>query len=117
CIVECADLCDFFFFQAEDGIRDFHVTGVQTCALPIYNRNSYENPKSDELIMAAASTVDREERVRLYHEWQEVIAQDVPHLWIGNPDEVTAYSAGLVVPDLPTNYLRWRKVGDWFWSE
>src|SRR5690606_41112417 len=28
-----------FFFQAEDGIRDFHVTGVQTCALPIYMRN------------------------------------------------------------------------------
>src|SRR5690606_40723611 len=28
-------LCSFFFFQAEDGIRDFHVTGVQTCALPI----------------------------------------------------------------------------------
>src|SRR5690606_31813621 len=27
-------LC-FYFFQAEDGIRDFHVTGVQTCALPI----------------------------------------------------------------------------------
>src|SRR5690606_40541529 len=25
-----------FFFHAEDGIRDFHVTGVQTCALPIY---------------------------------------------------------------------------------
>src|SRR5690606_41587177 len=24
-----------FFFQAADGIRDFHVTGVQTCALPI----------------------------------------------------------------------------------
>src|SRR5690606_39622247 len=24
-----------FFFRAEDGIRDFHVTGVQTCALPI----------------------------------------------------------------------------------
>src|SRR5690606_39786410 len=25
-----------FFFQAEAGIRDFHVTGVQTCALPIF---------------------------------------------------------------------------------
>src|SRR5690606_40830621 len=25
-----------FFFQAEDGIRAFHVTGVQTCALPIF---------------------------------------------------------------------------------
>src|SRR5690606_913576 len=28
-----------FFFQAEDGIRDFHVTGVQTCALPISSRS------------------------------------------------------------------------------
>jgi len=27
-----------FFFQAEDGIRDWSVTGVQTCALPIYNQ-------------------------------------------------------------------------------
>src|SRR5436305_10061370 len=27
--------CDFFFFQAEDGIRAADVTGVQTCALPI----------------------------------------------------------------------------------
>src|SRR2546430_11956039 len=31
-------LCLFFFFQAEDGIRDLTVTGVQTCALPIYHR-------------------------------------------------------------------------------
>src|SRR5687768_17935899 len=28
-------LCFFFFFQAEDGIRDVAVTGVRTCALPI----------------------------------------------------------------------------------
>src|SRR5688572_3265407 len=28
--------CFFFFFQAEDGIRDLTVTGVQTCALPIW---------------------------------------------------------------------------------
>src|SRR5215216_7740145 len=31
-------LTHFFFFQAEDGIRDDLVTGVQTCALPISNR-------------------------------------------------------------------------------
>src|SRR3712207_7250133 len=31
CIIFC-----FFFFQAEDGIRDIGVTGVQTCALPIF---------------------------------------------------------------------------------
>src|SRR5207302_5172509 len=33
----------FFFFQAEDGIRDFHVTGVQTCALPILSSVELEN--------------------------------------------------------------------------
>src|SRR5205807_3802209 len=30
----------FFFFQAEDGIRDYKVTGVQTCALPIFGGSS-----------------------------------------------------------------------------
>src|SRR2546426_5353294 len=33
CVVCC------FFFQAEDGIRDYKVTGVQTCALPIWMAN------------------------------------------------------------------------------
>src|SRR5215467_16301745 len=32
----------FFFFQAEDGIRDYKVTGVQTCALPIFAANPFE---------------------------------------------------------------------------
>src|SRR5690625_6606673 len=38
-------ICRFvFFFQAEDGIRDGHVTGVQTCALPIsYFKNASAN--------------------------------------------------------------------------
>src|SRR5437762_13072762 len=37
-------VCDcFFFFQAEDGIRDTSVTGVQTCALPISAARG-ENP-------------------------------------------------------------------------
>src|SRR2546430_5775695 len=30
----------FFFFQAEDGIRDLTVTGVQTCALPIWSETA-----------------------------------------------------------------------------
>src|SRR5580658_11293738 len=33
----------FFFFQAEDGIRDYKVTGVQTCALPILGMNLEAN--------------------------------------------------------------------------
>src|SRR5256885_4664468 len=34
----------FFFFQAEDGIRDYKVTGVQTCALPI-SQSAKAQPK------------------------------------------------------------------------
>src|SRR5207253_6167878 len=34
-LIRDVELLFFFFFQAEDGIRDGHVTGVQTCALPI----------------------------------------------------------------------------------
>src|SRR2546429_5300691 len=38
CIRLCVSRALFFFFQAEDGIRDVAVTGVQTCALPIYSK-------------------------------------------------------------------------------
>src|SRR2546430_4186641 len=37
--------CFFFFFQAEDGIRDLTVTGVQTCALPIWPRDGGAWPR------------------------------------------------------------------------
>src|SRR5437870_10271280 len=42
----------FFFFQAEDGIRDGHVTGVQTCALPIWPKrpiNDQAPPMNDQM--------------------------------------------------------------------
>src|SRR3712207_8694882 len=39
--------CFFFFFQAEDGIRDIGVTGVQTCALPISTPAFLGYPKHD----------------------------------------------------------------------
>src|SRR5205807_5979753 len=35
----------FFFFQAEDGIRDYKVTGVQTCALPISSFRRSRSPR------------------------------------------------------------------------
>src|SRR2546430_7228336 len=43
--------CLFFFFQAEDGIRDLTVTGVQTCALPIWMRR--------DVIDTTAAEIDR----------------------------------------------------------
>ena len=39
----------FFFFQAEDGIRDTSVTGVQTCALPIFHAKNKK--KCDEWLL------------------------------------------------------------------
>src|SRR2546421_8952150 len=42
-------LINFFFFQAEDGIRDLIVTGVQTCALPISRRPSFGIPFTSSL--------------------------------------------------------------------
>src|SRR5256885_7012919 len=43
-----------FFFQAEDGIRDYKVTGVQTCALPIYVFGRPFAPKGAEWEAALA---------------------------------------------------------------
>src|SRR5260370_25029251 len=55
----------FFFFQAEDGIRDSSVTGVQTCALPIFiefacrSPDTPANPFSREGCMRGFSQADR----------------------------------------------------------
>src|SRR5437870_8435003 len=46
----------FFFFQAEDGIRDGHVTGVQTCALPISLR----------LLQSGAGRLRSREKIPMY---------------------------------------------------
>src|SRR5690606_39538358 len=45
-------------FQAEDGIRDFHVTGVQTCALPIFEAHRVDEasaPVPDDRVRASAA--------------------------------------------------------------
>src|SRR2546430_13514164 len=51
----CTLLC--FFFQAEDGIRDLTVTGVQTCALPIYGAFAYvANDQTENVSVIDTST-------------------------------------------------------------
>src|SRR5256885_6886117 len=45
----------FFFFQAEDGIRDYKVTGVQTCALPIWRGASSAMTRREVLRLGAAA--------------------------------------------------------------
>src|SRR3712207_4667165 len=58
--VESGVIIDFFFFQAEDGIRDIGVTGVQTCALPIYTGYLYA-PDDPQAVLAALA----DERTRV----------------------------------------------------
>src|SRR2546421_5408927 len=55
CTLYSSDNIFFFFFQAEDGIRDLIVTGVQTCALPIWRISSELRPSIlDDLGLAEA---------------------------------------------------------------
>src|SRR5205085_7859934 len=51
-IAPADDVCCFFFFQAEDGIRDLTVTGVQTCALPISAQNGVLMAEADRVALA-----------------------------------------------------------------
>src|SRR5688500_20394500 len=51
----------YFFFQAEDGIRDYKVTGVQTCALPIYGGERGEHAAAD--VLETEDVVERRRRL------------------------------------------------------
>src|SRR2546430_15121769 len=53
-VVGC--MCFFFFFQAEDGIRDLTVTGVQTCALPISSGGRGRSPSGATIRAATILT-------------------------------------------------------------
>src|SRR5699024_11287735 len=52
CVLSLVGLA-LFFFQAEDGIRDRNVTGVQTCALPISLYNALKAMRDDKLVKEA----------------------------------------------------------------
>ena len=67
----CLAVGFFFFFQAEDGIRDRNVTGVQTCALPISRFEEPQDIINDMLaglnaqqMKKVISIVDRKEAIR-----------------------------------------------------
>src|SRR2546430_8324881 len=56
----------FFFFQAEDGIRDLTVTGVQTCALPILpHREELAERNLHPRLLAAVPVDAQADRVQL----------------------------------------------------
>src|SRR5699024_11794797 len=60
----------YFFFQAEDGIRDRNVTGVQTCALPIFRRRNWTPPYMEKSMRWRKKTSVRSEERRVGKEWR-----------------------------------------------
>src|SRR5207245_8627119 len=59
----CSSSC-LFFFQAEDGIRDATVTGVQTCALPISISAPYSNAVIGVPVTFRQSATDADNHLR-----------------------------------------------------
>src|SRR5437763_10086956 len=57
----------FFFFQAEDGIRDTSVTGVQTCALPIFARKLCLPPEKVGVRQHSGSSLVCQQELRYRH--------------------------------------------------
>src|SRR5438876_10631383 len=66
----------FFFFQAEDGIRDGRVTGVQTCALPIWDRRAARaaRPRGRPVQVEAVGPAEAELRQELLPTRREHVA-------------------------------------------
>src|SRR5207244_9324509 len=86
-------LCFFFFFQAEDGIRDDLVTGVQTCALPILASTNKTNPK-------AGSTAREWGETSMRGRWSLAIAGVILILIGGICARLTQTSGGIRIQDV-----------------
>src|SRR5260221_9771672 len=94
----------FFFFQAEDGIRDHCVTGVQTCALPI--SFTAEGPTTDPAVNELRERQKRNLAATL------LLSQGVPMIVAG--DECGRTQQGnnnAYCQDNETNWV------DWYWDE
>src|SRR5256885_9646754 len=65
-----------FFFQAEDGIRDYKVTGVQTCALPIYTAQGFG---ADRFLRGIRPFQGVQRRPMIRHLRQQFLEVAAPH--------------------------------------
>src|SRR5699024_11537185 len=92
------------FFQAEDGIRDRNVTGVQTCALPISDLDSVLSDDNVQIYFDAQITHAREAAVR------SAIAAG-KHIYVEKPTAET-FDAALELAKLAQDRSEERRVGE-----
>ncbi len=64
------------------------------------NTQNYNNPGVDVILAKAAVEIDFDKRTALYHEFQEIVAEDLPILWINTLPNHTIYHNGLGNPPL-----------------
>src|SRR5690625_6341518 len=105
CMMESTLFCkrrSIFLFQAEDGIRDGHVTGVQTCALPIFHRSLNALNNSDALFSAFNDLwMDRWVSVLVQDRFQPHIMVNLASAW-GPTDIFNAHSMGYRITSIIT---------------
>ena len=82
-----------FFFQAEDGIRDWSVTGVQTCALPIWGVTSSAGPAERKRLPLGLVVYKYQSYIRFIfniskptknEQQRQAESQSLFFLWVGN---------------------------------
>ena len=76
----------------EIGVRRMYHSS-QIGPAPFTNAAAYRNPRVDALFDQAARTIDRDARGRVYREIQEVVAQELPYLWLVETPTTRAWSA------------------------
>src|SRR5690606_33786129 len=99
------------FFQAEDGIRDFHVTGVQTCALPVFKaRFSLFTPTILGIISPPFSTYTVSPSCRSKRAISLAWCNDARFTVVPASRTGFRFATGVTAPVLPTWYAMLFKV-------
>src|SRR5436305_15185090 len=97
-----AILCFFFFFQAEDGIRDADVTGVQTCALRSALKGILQGPTALTFVRgdaAAAAKALRSEERR--------VGKECRSRWVADHEKKKKWKEGWVGQRVDVDTVEW----------
>lgn len=99
----------FDLSAGDDADPSFHLGYFQCDS----SRIGYCRPEADALVARARRTLDAGERRQVYWRLQEMLARDVPLVWVVTPDELRLVSAKLVLPDRQTEVLMLLNARHW----